>query len=248
LIKVLNDRVLVIGAEGSSNVTGVLVKDSVVVVDTSLFVEKARKVKEMLDDFFKKPIEMVVNTHYHPDHTFGNVAFEGSKIVASELTKSFMEAFDEHYLSKLPPIEKIVVANFVFDEEYEDKNLFIKRLGGHTPDSSIVFFKQEKLLIAGDLIFNGFHAEIVADSDLDEWLSALKFVESMKPAWIVPGHGEVATTECLKAMQRYLMKVKRLLEGALNLHDVMSDENFSKRKFPELFSWSLENLLHQRRS
>jgi len=248
LIKVLNDRVLVIGAEGSSNVAGVLVKDSVVVVDTSLFVEKARKVKELLDDFFKKPIEMVVNTHYHPDHTFGNVAFEGSKIVASELTKSFMEAFDEHYLSKLPPIEKIVVANFVFDEEYEDKNLFIKRLGGHTPDSSIVFFKQEKLLIAGDLIFNGFHAEIVADSDLDEWLSALKFVESMKPAWIVPGHGEVATTECLKAMQRYLMKVKRLLEGALNLHDVMSDENFSKRKFPELFSWSLENLLHQRRS
>jgi glyoxylase-like metal-dependent hydrolase (beta-lactamase superfamily II) len=248
LIKVLNDRVLVIGAEGSSNVTGVLVKDSVVVVDTSLFVEKARKVKELLDDFFKKPIEMVVNTHYHPDHTFGNVAFEGSKIVASELTKSFMEAFDEHYLSKLPPIEKIVVANFVFDEEYEDKNLFIKRLGGHTPDSSIVFFKREKLLIAGDLIFNGFHAEIVADSDLDEWLSALKFVESMKPAWIVPGHGEVATTECLKAMQRYLMKVKRLLEGALNLHDVMSDENFSKRKFPELFSWSLENLLHQRRS
>jgi cyclase len=248
LIKVLNDRVLVIGAEGSSNVTGVLVKDSVVVVDTSLFVEKARKVKELLDDFFKKPIEMVVNTHYHPDHTFGNVAFEGSKIVASELTKSFMEAFDEHYLSKLPPIEKIVVANFVFDEEYEDKNLFIKRLGGHTPDSSIVFFKQEKLLIAGDLIFNGFHAEIVADSDLDEWLSALKFVESMKPAWIVPGHGEVATTECLKAMQRYLMKVKRLLEGALNLHDVMSDEDFSKRKFPELFSWSLENLLHQRRS
>jgi len=248
LIKVLNDRVLVIGAEGSSNVTGVLVKDSVVVVDTSLFVEKARKVKELLDDFFKKPIEMVVNTHYHPDHTLGNVAFEGSKIVASELTKSFMEAFDEHYLSKLPPIEKIVVANFVFDEEYEDKNLFIKRLGGHTPDSSIVFFKQEKLLIAGDLIFNGFHAEIVADSDLDEWLSALKFVESMKPAWIVPGHGEVATTECLKAMQRYLMKVKRLLEGALNLHDVMSDENFSKRKFPELFSWSLENLLHQRRS
>jgi len=248
LIKVLNDRVLVIGAEGSSNVTGVLVKDSVVVVDTSLFVEKARKVKELLDDFFKKPIEMVVNTHYHPDHTLGNVAFEGSKIVASELTKSFMEAFDEHYLSKLPPIEKIVVANFVLDEEYEDKNLFIKRLGGHTPDSSIVFFKQEKLLIAGDLIFNGFHAEIVADSDLDEWLSALKFVESMKPAWIVPGHGEVATTECLKAMQRYLMKVKRLLEGALNLHDVMSDENFSKRKFPELFSWSLENLLHQRRS
>ncbi|WP_448534773.1 MBL fold metallo-hydrolase [Pseudothermotoga sp.] len=248
MIKVLNDRVLIVGAEGSSNVTGVLVKDGVIVVDTSLFAEKARKVKELLDDFFKKPIEMVVNTHYHPDHTFGNVAFEGSKIVASELTKSFMEAFDEHYLSKLPPIERIVTPNFTFDEEYEDKNLFIKRLGGHTLDSSIVFFKQEKLLIAGDLIFNGFHAEIVADSDLDEWLSALKFIESMKPAWIVPGHGEVATTECLKAMQRYLMKMKRLLEGALNLHDAMSDENFSKRKFPELFSWSLENLLHQRRS
>lgn len=248
MIKALNDRIVVIGAEGSSNVTAVLIKDGVVIVDTSLFPEKARKVREFVNDFFRRPIGVVVNTHYHPDHTFGNVAFEGFKIVSSELTKSFMESFDEEYLSKLPPIHKIVTPNFLFDEEYEDRNLLIKRLGGHTPDSSIVFFKQERLLVVGDLLFNGFHAEIVADSDLDAWIDALKFIETLKPVWIVPGHGEIANTESLKAMERYLMKMKRLIEGAVNLQDVMSDENFSKRKFPELFGWSLENLLHQRGS
>lgn len=246
MIKALNDRVIVVGAEGSSNITGVLTKTNVVIVDTSLFPEKARKVKTLLDDFFKKPIEMVVNTHYHPDHTFGNVAFEGLKIVSSEMTKSLMETFDEEYLSKLPPVEKIITANFIFSEEYEDKDLLIKRLGGHTIDSSIVFFKQEKVLVSGDLIFNGFHAEIVPDSDLNEWLEALKFIEKLKPSWIVPGHGEVTGPECLKSMEWYLTKVKRLLEGELNIHNVMMDENFSKRKFPELFGWSLENLLHQR--
>ncbi|MCS7174159.1 MBL fold metallo-hydrolase [Pseudothermotoga sp.] len=246
MIKALNDRVIVVGAEGSANITGVLTKAGVVIVDTSLFPEKARKVKLLLDDFFKKPIELVVNTHYHPDHTFGNAAFEGLKIVSSEMTKSLMEAFDEQYLSKLPPVEKIITPSFVFDEEFEDRDLLIKRLGGHTLDSSIVFFKQEKVLISGDLIFNGFHAEIVPDSDLNEWIEALKFIEKLKPIWIVPGHGEVSGLECLISMERYLMKVKRLLEGALNLHDVMMDENFSKRKFPELFGWSLENLLHQR--
>lgn len=248
MIRALNDRVIVIGAEGSSSITGVVTKEGVIVVDTSLFVEKAHKVKELLMDFFKKPAEIVVNTHYHPDHTFGNAAFEGTKIIASILTKSFMESFDEHYLSKLPPVEKIVTPNFVFDDEYEDKYLLIKRLGGHTPDSSIVFFKHEKLVVAGDLVFNGFHPEIVPDSDLDEWLAALRFIETLKPTWIVPGHGEVASTECLKDMERYLAKMKRLLEGALSAHDVMSDENFAKRKFPELFGWSLENLLHQRGS
>lgn len=248
MIKALSDRILVIGAEGSSNVTAVLTKDGVVIVDTSLFPEKAWKVKELVNDFFKRPIGVVVNTHYHPDHTFGNVAFEEFKIVSSELTKSFMESFDEEYLSKLPPIDKIVIPNFLFDEEYEDRNLLIKRLGGHTPDSSIVFLKQEKLVATGDLLFNGFHPEIVADSDLDAWIGALKFIETLKPVWIVPGHGEIANMESLKAMERYLMKVKRLIEGAVNLQDIMSDENFSKRKFPELFGWSLENLLHQRGS
>ncbi|HEY8543242.1 MAG TPA: MBL fold metallo-hydrolase, partial [Pseudothermotoga sp.] len=184
--------------------------------------------------------------HYHPDHTFGNFIFEDMQIISSNLTREKMMLMDEQYLKNLPTLSKLVPASITFENEYWQNQVLIKRVGGHTPDSSVVYLEQEKILITGDLVFNGFHAEIVQDSDLEEWLNALENLKKYRADWIIPGHGEFMDKSCLDQMKRYLTKIQRLLDGTITYAEILSDENFSTRGFPELFSWGLENLMFQR--
>lgn len=246
MIQKINDRVFVIGSEGSANVVIVLLAKGAVIIDTSLFPEKAQKIREFVEKVLKKDILFLVNTHYHPDHIFGNFVFEDVQIISSSLTREKMMLMDEQYLKNLPTLSKLVPASITFEDEYWQNQILIKRVGGHTPDSSVVYLEQEKILITGDLVFNGFHAEIVQDSDLEEWLNALENLKKYRADWIIPGHGEFMDKSCLDQMKRYLTKIQRLLDGTITYAEILSDENFSTRGFPELFSWGLENLMFQR--
>ncbi len=246
MIQKINERVFVIGAEGSANVVVVVQPKGAIIVDTSLFAEKSQKIREFVENLLKKDILFLVNTHYHPDHTFGNLVFQDKQIISSSLTREKMMLMDEQYLKDLPLSGKLVPASVTFEDEYRQDQVLIKRVGGHTPDSSIVFFEQERILITGDLVFNGFHAEIVQDSDLELWLNALEELKKYRADLIIPGHGNFSDKSCLDLMIKYLTKIQRLVEGTITYAEILSDQNFSKRGFPELFSWGLENLMVQR--
>ncbi|AEH51846.1 MBL fold metallo-hydrolase [Pseudothermotoga thermarum] len=246
MIQKINDNIIVIGLDASSNVTIVIFQEGIIIVDTSLFPEKASKIRQFVENTIKKPILYVVNTHYHPDHCFGNAAFEDLQIISSAQTANNMTLMDQHYLENLPKIEKIVVPQVTFVEEWMDKRVLVKLVGGHTPDSSIVYVPSQKLLIAGDLIFNNLHAEIVPDSDLNQWLQVLESLKKYKIQYVVPGHGPVSGESCIEEMKKYLLKILRMIEGKITYKDLLNDPNFEKRKFPELFSWAIDNLLKQR--
>ncbi|MEJ5228611.1 MAG: MBL fold metallo-hydrolase [Pseudothermotoga sp.] len=242
MIQRVTDKVFVVGMEGSANVVIISLPKGVIVVDTSLFPEKAQKIREFVESVLRKQILFVMNTHYHPDHTFGNVVFEDLQIISSNLTNEKMRMMDEEYLKDLPSTSKIVPASTTFRDEYREGPILLKRVGGHTPDSSVLIFEQEKVLIAGDLVFNEFHPEIVQDSDIVEWLEVLENFKKLKIEWVIPGHGNHSGKTCIDSMIKYLAKIQRLLDGTITYAEILSDENFSKRKFPELFSWGLENL------
>ncbi|MGJ8454265.1 MBL fold metallo-hydrolase [Pseudothermotoga sp. U03pept] len=243
MIQRITDKVFVVGMEGSANVVIISIPKGVIVVDTSLFPEKAQKIREFIESVLRKEILFVVNTHYHPDHTFGNVVFEDVQIISSNLTSEKMRMMDEEYLKELPSNGKVVTASKTFEEEYREGPVTLKKVGGHTPDSSVVIFEQERVLVAGDLVFNDLHPEIVQDSKITEWLEVLENLKKLKIDWVIPGHGNHSDKVCLDLMIKYLAKIQRLLDGTITYAEILSDENFSKRKFPELFSWGLENLI-----
>lgn len=246
MIQRINERVFVIGSEGSANVVIALQPKGAVIIDTSLFSQKAQKIREFVENVLKKDILFLVNTHYHPDHVFGNVIFEDKQIISSSLTRENITLMDERYLKHLPASDKLIPASTTFEDEYRQSQILIRKVGGHTPDSSIVYLEQERILVTGDLVFNGFHAEIVHDSNLQEWLDVLEGLKKYKIDWVVPGHGNFMDKGCLDQMIKYLMKIQRLVDGTITYAEVLSDENFSARGFPELFSWGIENLMIQR--
>lgn len=248
----LYENVVVIGEGGSANSTIISGKGCTVIVDTTLFPEKARKIATFAKELFGNRIELIINTHYHPDHTFGNSAFEDIDILASEETKNFMEEMDTNYIKSVWGEERarrdhITLPSMTFSNKKRFQLcgywITVRQLGGHTPDSSIVYLEDLGLIIAGDLIFNGFHPEITTDSDIDHWLEALSLIREYQPSKIVPGHGTPCGIEEIQLMKDYLLKFRGVLEGRIGENEILSDPNFVEREFPELFRYSVRSVL-----
>ncbi|ABR31157.1 beta-lactamase [Thermosipho melanesiensis] len=244
MIKNINNKIYVIENDLAANSTLILGKKGNILVDTSLFPKKAEKIKEFSKDISGKDITLVINTHYHPDHTFGNIVFD-CPIVANRLTREFMKKMDVDYFKHLNMENvEIKLPNVIFENyfEYEDGiKLVIYNGPGHTLDSSYIYIESEDILIAGDTIVTGIHPEIVPDSNLDLWLNTLENMP--KSLNIVPGHGAISNEIEIENMIDYLKKIKQLKEGSISPNKIENDPNFKDRKHPELFKWSLENLI-----
>jgi glyoxylase-like metal-dependent hydrolase (beta-lactamase superfamily II) len=77
----LSDRVLVLyNAPWQETMTVVDAGPFLIVVDTWGSLAAAKEAKVRIDNVFGKPVRLVINTHHHWDHTFGNEAFPGAEI------------------------------------------------------------------------------------------------------------------------------------------------------------------------
>src|ERR1700739_4018546 len=78
---------LVLGGGGNS---GILVSDSLIIVIDTKMDEAAEQLSKTVKELAgKKPI-IVINTHYHPDHSSGNSFYSGQTIIAGgNYTKEF---------------------------------------------------------------------------------------------------------------------------------------------------------------
>jgi cyclase len=180
-------------------------------------------------------ISMVINTHFHTDHTWGNQLFS-CPILAHRLCLEKMrsnlqgewsrEAF-QAYLDELEKTDprkavewgellktlKIKLPDQVFTGRYEgdlgDAIYQVIHTGGHTPDSAILYLPEERLLYASDLIFQGRYPYIF-DADIPAWVEVLGRLKDYHAAMIIPGHGVPCTEADITRLSAYLQQTWQL--------------------------------------
>jgi len=99
----------------------------------------------------------------------------------------------------------------VFDDG-EHRVELIKMGPAHTLGDGVAYLPKEKILVTGDLCVNGNPwGNNVADPDVnyDRWLAVLDTLASWDIKIVVPGHGELGTTETLKQQRSYLEDMLR---------------------------------------
>lgn len=173
-------------------------------------------------------VEYLINTEHHIDHVFGNGFLPGT-VVASRVTASlFWEdsvlgrnplhdpaayiSTIEHGAEDLADDYKPRVPEIIFDGSmtlsFGELQIDLLALPGHVSAATAVYLRGERILFAGDNVFNGtmvwFH-----EADPYLWLETLDVFRSMEIETIIPGHGEPVGPEILDEMSR-------IVQGAMN--------------------------------
>jgi glyoxylase-like metal-dependent hydrolase (beta-lactamase superfamily II) len=210
--RVTEDVHVIFGQGG--NVGVLRTGEGAVIVDTMTFRLQGRRIRELAEDLAGPP-QAIINTHYHFDHTHGNPAFaSGMKVVATERTLAYMDAFDASYWEGAA---SGTLPNEVFEDEHElrvgDKTIRLIRPGrGHTDGDLVALFVEDRAIHMGDLFFNGRYPNIdlEAGGSVREWAATLDRVFALDFDTVIPGHGPVTDREGMREFQHFIRQLAEL--------------------------------------
>ena len=238
--KVTSRIQLLRASPGSGNVTMFIAEDDLLIVDSGR-PEDAVQVAARIASLSPKPIRYLVNTHYHDDHTGGNVAVaRGGTIVAAEGCQKTMR-------KKLKPEQKPGDAGVPREIYGTERGL---RLGkqmvkllhfgpGHTSGDTIVVFEGEKVIAAGDLFFNGLppYIDVADGSDTGNWVRMIRGLAERYPKYkVIPGHGPVTNMKVWLRFADYLTALREKVAAAIEAGQTREQAISSVKldEFPEL--------------
>lgn len=178
----------------------------------------------------------VVNSHYNSDHTYGNKVFEESCIIMHKNAQAESKSEPLPWIKSLTsrakddpsmsPGERFLANEFDgFDltgvewvlPDIEVAHDFEMRLGdtevnilnvapAHSNSDLLLWMPKEKVLFAGDIVFNGCSA--YSEAGVMNWVKVLdRIMYEIKPEIIVPGHGGICGLEFVQEQKDYLINL-----------------------------------------
>ena len=203
----------------NGNVAALATADGAVVVDTMTFRAQGARIRELAERLAGGPVQAVINTHYHLDHSHGNPGFpSGTHVVATQRTLEYMLDFDAGYWSG---DNAGTLPNDTFEAERElrigGKTIRTLHLGrGHTGGDLVVLFVEDRILHLGDLLFNGRYPNIdlEAGGSVEAWIGTLDRALELDFDRVIPGHGPVTDRGGIERFQRFLREVWEIARQA----------------------------------
>ena len=216
--------------EGSGGNIGVSVgPDGILIVDDQ-YAPLADKIKAALKTLGEGKLKFILNTHYHGDHTGGNIAFgpDAPIIAQTNVRKRLSEEQKSKFFNRTTPAspkEALPVITFdnavsVFFNGEEIKVIHFPH--GHTDGDSVIFFTGSNVVHMGDDFFNGRFpvVDLEAGGDVEGMTKNVGDIISKLPAGVkvIPGHGALSDADGLKAFHNMLVQTtdivrKRIAAG-----------------------------------
>jgi glyoxylase-like metal-dependent hydrolase (beta-lactamase superfamily II) len=221
---------------GGGNTAFYVMKNSVLVVDAKTNLRWSQQILDQIRKVTLKPVRYLVNTHYHGDHTRGNLSFPKEiEILSHKLTRqNLMEYNADFWREKME-----YVPNVTFTEDltiYDgDSRVELVYLGAaHTNGDAVVVFPEYKTAHLGDLLFNGSIPIIDAKAGGSSrgYVQVLKRVLQMDIETFIPGHGEITDrTGVLKFIQYHQdlqAAVQKAIDAGLSLEEAKQEVKLPK--------------------
>ena len=230
-----------------ANIGFVIGTNSVAIIDTGGSFKVGAALREAVRSLTDLPIRYVINTHIHPDHFFGNAAFEqyhrefiGLAILpaALELNRDSLIRALQQQLGKNADGSKVIVPAKIVTETM-DLDLGGRKLHlqawpkAHTNTDLTVLDDKTRTLWTGDLLFITRTPSL--DGDLKGWISIIDDLKGIQAKVTVPGHGDPteAKNDMLDKEKAYLnallMDVRSAIKNGVGLMDVINTAGQSEK-------------------
>jgi cyclase len=198
------------------NNTGLLVgRRGAVSIDSCSTERRTRAYLDTIAGVTDQPVRTLVNTHHHGDHTHGNWLFAGATIVGHEQTRAaVLAAGHPDFPGVWEPVEwgeiELAPPFLTYTEGVDlwvdDLRCEVRHVGvaAHTTNDSIVWLPEQRVLYAGDLLFNGGTPFLVMGSVAGAIRVCEDVLRPLGATTVVPGHGEVTGPEVIDSVLGYL--------------------------------------------
>ncbi len=193
-------------------------EDGVILIDDSmppLMDLLSQSIKAITD----KPIDFLINTHVHGDHTGNNQSFgsDGAHIIAHENLRKHL--IDKGIKGAEAPNAALPVITFSESMNFHLNGQTARVFhtpAAHTDGDAVIYFKEANIIHAGDTFFNGMFPFIDFDNGgtLDGYIQAQQKIVSLANdnTQIIPGHGALADRSDLQASIDMLQTAKNAIQ------------------------------------
>jgi glyoxylase-like metal-dependent hydrolase (beta-lactamase superfamily II) len=151
--------------------------DAVAVVDSQFPAEAAACIAGLKERANNRPVDVLINTHHHGDHSAGNIAFRGvaQSVVAQEMAAQHMR---QPPGAQAPTDQLYPGTTFTdrFMADLGDERLIARHYGrAHTSGDAVITFERANVAHMGDLVFNQRHPVVdrAAGATMSGWMTVL---------------------------------------------------------------------------
>ena len=233
----LSEHVYVIPDEKVGMVpnVGIIVgSKATLIVDPGMGLRSGQAVLREMAKVSRNTDVIIVNTHYHSEHTTGEAAFPaGTKIVRATAQQKELEELGMKHVARFRSVSSAVadvlkdITSFRAPTELFEREKTLDLGGvrvrllwlgpGHTVGDTAVFVEGDRVLFSGDLAMKGlFPVFSSPEGSGRAWLASLDQLEKLQPKTVIGAHYPVADAsligeyrEYLKALQARVVELKR---------------------------------------
>ena len=209
--------------EGSGGNIGVSVgPDGILIVDDQ-FAPLADKIRAALKQLGEGKLRFILNTHWHGDHTGGNVVFgPEAPIIAHDNVRKRLatEQKSEFFKRTTPASPKEALPVITFDQSLSvyfngEEIRAIHFPHGHTDGDSVIFFTNSNVVHLGDDFFAGRFpfVDLESGGSVEGLIKNIGELITKIPATakLIPGHGPISTLDDLKSYHRMLVQTTEIV-------------------------------------
>jgi glyoxylase-like metal-dependent hydrolase (beta-lactamase superfamily II) len=209
-------------ARGAGNIGVSAGPDGVLMIDDQ-FANRAEQIQAALTAIQDAPVDYLINTHYHGDHTNGNTVFGvTASILAHDNVRARLLQPDRRTGQPMDAAGlPVVTYPQQLSVHFNGEELRVEHFpSAHTDGDSVVFFLGSDVVHMGDLFFVARFPFV----DIDAGGSVRGLIESVNAILarvtdetkIIPGHGPLATRAELATYRDMLVDTLGRVEGALS--------------------------------
>lgn len=202
----------------NSNSAFMVTGDGVLLFDTGSSQQIGAALQRTIASVTDQPVRWIVNSHGHGDHWLGTGAFKRADLTvfASEQVTARIRSEGADWIDRFERMtngatgtSEIVVPNAPISVRSErvlggERVVFIPSGDSHSPGDVVVWLPKQRVLFAGDVVYSD-RMPSTFDSKVQQWIDFLGELEQLRPAAVIPGHGDVTDAGAIRRQREFLM-------------------------------------------